>query len=116
LSRRASIIGLVALLAACSPNPNGEGVADFGSVSGRVVDANNPSQPIAQFTVTIGGQSVNISPAANGAYSISNIPVGTQSLTIFAIGYQTYNQDGIIVQKDQTTQIPDIGLVSKTGL
>jgi hypothetical protein len=116
LSRRASIIGLVALLAACGPNPNGEGVAEFGSVSGRVVDANNPSQPISQFTVTIAGQSVNVSPAANGAYSISNVPIGTQSLTIFSIGYPTYEQDGVIVQTNQTTQIPDIGLVSKTGL
>jgi hypothetical protein len=116
LSRRASIIGLVAMLAACQPNPNGQGVAEFGSVSGTVVDANNPTQPIQQFTVSIGGQSVSVSPAAKGAYSVSNIPIGTQNLTIFAIGYQTFNQPGIIVQAGQTTQVPSIGLVSTTGL
>jgi len=116
LSRRASIIGLVAVLSACGPNPNGLGVADFGSVSGRVVDAAHPTQPIPQFTVSIGGQSRTVSPAANGAYAVTNVPIGTQQLTIFAIGYQTYVQPGIVVLKDQTTVIPDIGLASTSGL
>jgi len=115
LSRRASVIGLVALLAACSPNPNGMGVADFGSVSGTVVDSKT-QQPIPQFTVSIGGQSRTVSPASNGAYSVTNIPIGTQQLTIFAIGYQTYVQPGIVVLTNQTTQIPTIGLASTTGL
>lgn len=116
LSRRASIIGLVAVLTGCGPNPNGLGVADFGSVSGRVLDAAHPTQPIQQFTVSIGGQSRTVSPAANGQFGVDNVPIGTQSLTIFAIGYQTYVQPGIVVLKDQTTVIPDIGLASTTGL
>ena len=91
------------------------GVADFGSVSGTVVDSKT-QQAIPQFTVSIGGQSRTVSPAANGAYSVTNIPIGTQNLTIFSIGYQTYNQPGIVILTNQTTQIPTIGLASTTGL
>ena len=116
MTRRASVFGLAALFVACSPNPNGQGVAEFGSVQGRVVDART-QQPIQQFTVSIGGQSVSISPAAQGAFLVGNIPTGTQQLTLYAIGYQTYTLPGVVVQKDQVTNIDElIGLVSNTGL
>ncbi|WP_317997541.1 carboxypeptidase-like regulatory domain-containing protein [Vulcanimicrobium alpinum] len=93
-------------------NPNGQGVADFGSVTGRVVDAKS-LQPIGAFTVAIGGQSRTVSPAQKGAFSVDKVPAGTQTLTIYAIGYQTYSLPGVVVQKDQTTVVPqDIGIVS----
>lgn len=98
-------------------NPNGQGVAEFGSIQGRVVDAAHPTQPIPQFTVTIGGQSIAISPAAQGVFKVENVPAGTQTLTIYAIGYQTYTLPGVVVQKNQLTNIDQlIGLVSTTGL
>ncbi len=115
MSRRASIICLFALFAACSPNPNGEGVADYGSVVGTVVDAQT-QQPIPTFTVSIGGQSRTVSPAAHGQFSVSNIPIGTQTLTVYAIGYQTYTLEGIVVQKNDTTTLNTVGIVSTTGL
>jgi starvation-inducible outer membrane lipoprotein len=115
MTRRASIISLIAMLAACSPNPNGQGVADFGSVTGTVVDAQS-QQPIGTFTVSMGGQSVSVSPSARGQFTISNVPVGTQTLTVYAIGYQTYTQDGVVIQKDQTTPLTPIGIVATSGL
>jgi carboxypeptidase family protein len=116
VSQRASVLGLFALLAACSPNPNGQGVTDFNSVQGRVVEAKNPSQAIQQFTVTVGGQSVSVSPAAQGAFKVDRVPTGTQNLTIYAVGYQTVTIP-VVVVKDQPTNIDQpIGLVSNTGL
>jgi hypothetical protein len=104
------------VLAACSPNPNGQGVAEFGSVQGRVVDAKT-QQPIQQFTVTIGGQSVSVSPASQGVFRVDHVPIGTQSLQVYAIGYQSFQLPGIVVQKDQTTNIDQlIGIVSTSGL
>jgi hypothetical protein len=84
-------------------------------VTGIVADAAS-QQPLGQFTVSIAGQSINVSPAAHGQYTVGNIPVGTQSLTVYAVGYNTYVLPGIVVQKDQTTPIPPIGLTSTTGL
>jgi hypothetical protein len=105
------------VLAACSPNPNGQGVAEFGSVQGRVVDARNPTQAIGTFTVTIGGQSVSISPAGAGVFKVEHVPIGTQTLQVYAIGYQSFQLPGIVVQKDQLTNIDQvIGIVSNSGL
>ena len=107
----------MALVAGCGPNPNGQGVADFGQVQGRVVDAAHPTQPIGSFTVSIAGQSLSVSPAAQGAFTFSRVPTGTQTLTVYAIGYQTLTLPGIVVQKDQLTNIDQpIGLASSTGL
>jgi hypothetical protein len=98
-------------------NPNGQGVTDFGSVQGRVVEAAHPDMPVQQFTVSIGGQSILIPPAQKGAFKVDHVPAGTQTLTIYAVGYQTYSLPGVVVQKDQLTNIDQlIGLVSATGL
>ena len=105
----------MALFVACSPNPNGQGVAEFGSVQGRVVEAKNPSQPIGTFTVAIGGQSVSVSPAAQGAFKVDHVPTGTQTITISSPGYTSYSAQ-VIVRKGQTTELGLIGLASTTGL
>jgi hypothetical protein len=104
------------VLAGCSPNPNGQGVAEFGQVQGRVVDART-QQPIPQFTVTIAGQSVSISPAGNGVFKVDHVPIGTQTLQVYAIGYQSFQLPGIVVQKDQLTNIDQlIGIAPTSGL
>jgi len=109
------VLGLATLLSACGPNPNGLGVADFGTVTGRVVDAKTLAA-VPQFTASAGGQSVNIAPGAKGAFTLDHVPTGTQTVTIYAIGYQTYTLPGVIVQKNQPTVIEQpIGIVSSTG-
>ena len=97
------------LVSACAPNPNALGVADFGTVTGNAVDANT-KRPLGAFVVTIGGQSLNQSPAANGQFVVSNVPAGTQTITISAIGYQTATVGGVVVRKNEKTDVGTIGL------
>jgi starvation-inducible outer membrane lipoprotein len=99
------MLGLLAfLLAGCSPNPNALGVTDTGTVTGRLVDARTPTQPIQQAVIAVGTQTYRISPSDNGAFTIPNVPVGTQTVSITSIGYQPVTLQ-VVVRKDQTTDI-----------
>jgi hypothetical protein len=102
------VVGLLALLAfpvaGCSPNPNALGVTDTGTVTGRLVDGRTPTQPIQQALVSIGTQTYRLAPSDNGAFTIANVPVGTQTVSITAIGYQPVTLQ-VVVRKDQTTDI-----------
>jgi hypothetical protein len=115
LTRRASIIGLFAVLAACAPNPNGQGVTDTGSVVGTIVDAKDQTQPIQTATIQIGVQVTRLSPADKGRFTINNVPTGTQTIQISSTGYATYSAQ-IVVRKDQTTELNVIALASVTGM
>ena len=74
---RAFVFVLLGVLAACAPNPNGQGVTDTGTVVGTVVDASNPTQPIGAATIQIGLQVERLSPADNGRFTLNNVPTGT---------------------------------------
>ncbi len=110
-SRSAFAFGLVVFaLAACAPNPNGMGVADFGTVTGRIVDTAS-LQPISGATIAI-GNIVSITAAIDqGGFVLRNVPVGTQTLTISAIGWISYRTQ-VKVTKNGTTDIGPIGLPS----
>jgi CarboxypepD_reg-like domain len=109
------VLGLLAVLSACAPNPNGQGVTDTGSVVGTVVDARTPTQAIPNATVQIGLQVQRLSPADNGQFKLNNVPTGTQTITISAIGYTTYTNQ-VVVRANQTSDVGVIGLSSSTGL
>jgi hypothetical protein len=99
-------------LAGCAPNPNGMGVADFGSVTGRIVDRQS-LQAIPSALVSIGNLAATTD--AGGAFLIAHVPVGTQVVHISAVGWEGTTVT-VSVTKDQTTAIPDpIGLVSSLG-
>jgi hypothetical protein len=115
LARRASVLGLFAVLAACAPNPNGLGVTDTGSVVGTIVDAKNPTQPVDNPTVQIGIQVTRLSPADKGRFTLPNVPTGTQTIQISAPGYASYTGQ-VVVRKTQTSDLGVIGLASQTGL
>jgi len=115
LTRRASVIGLFAVPAACAPNPNGPGVTDTGSVVGTVVDARDPTQPVPSATTQIGLQVPRLSPADTGRFTVNNVPTGTQTIQISSPGYATYSSQ-VVVRKDQTSDIGVIGLASVTGM
>jgi hypothetical protein len=95
---------LALLVAGCSPNPNALGVTDTGTVTGRLVDARTPTQPIQQALISVGTQTYRLSPSDNGAFAIPNVPIGTQPVRIDAIGYATVTLQ-VVVRKDQTTDI-----------
>jgi hypothetical protein len=108
--RSAFAIGFVACaLGACAPN-NGVGFAEFGTVTGRIVDA--PSlQPIAGATIAI-GNIVSVTAAIDqGGFVLRNVPVGTQTLTISATGWQSYRTQ-VTVAANQAADIGVIGLPS----
>jgi hypothetical protein len=96
-------------LSACD-NPNGEGVADFGNIVGRVLNSQN-QQPISLGTVSVGSTVVlNLSTADQGGFVLQRVPIGTQTLIISAPGYNPH-QEQIQVQKDQTSQAGEGGIV-----
>jgi iron complex outermembrane receptor protein len=112
---RASVFGLCAVLAACAPNPNGQGVTDTGSVVGTIVDAKQPTQGINSATVQIGLQVTRLSTSDQGKFTMNNVPTGTQTIVISSPGYATYSSQ-VIVRKGQTSDVGVIGLASATGL
>jgi hypothetical protein len=116
LTRRASVLALfVAVLTACAPNPNGQGVTDTNTIVGTVVDAANPTQPVQTATIQIGVQVTRLSPADRGQFTLNNVPTGTQTITISSIGFNTYSAP-VVVRKGDPIQLGVIGLQSTTGL
>jgi hypothetical protein len=109
--RSAFAIGIVACTAvACAPNPNGMGVADFGTVTGRVVDSQS-LQPITGATISV-GNIVSITAAIDqGGFVLRNVPVGTQTISISAIGWQSYKTT-LKVTVNAATDVGVIGLPS----
>ena len=114
-SMRIAILGLVFLLAlganggGCS---NGVvGVQDYGSVAGRVLDATT-NQPIANALISVG--SLNTATAdTQGAFVMTKIPIGEQTVTARSAGFTTATAD-VEVSKDQTAQSGFLRLVPVT--
>jgi hypothetical protein len=112
----ALLVGAVPFMGASGcDNPNGQGVTDRGTISGRVYDAQT-QQPIGSATVQVGEQVVRISPAEKGGFVVKNVPAGTQIVVIASPGYQTYTQPGVVVRKDENTDIGLLQLSSATGM
>ena len=108
--RRAFALGLVAgALAACAPGANGMGL-EFGTVTGRVVDTDS-LQPIAGATITIGNIVAVTAAIDKGGFVLRNVPVGTKTLTIQAVGWKSYATQ-VTVTRDQPSDIGTIGLPS----
>jgi hypothetical protein len=110
LTRRASVFGLFALLSVpllgangCQ-NPNAGGVTDTGTITGRLVQTSDPTQPIQQAVISVGLQTYRLSPNDNGAFTIANVPIGTQTVRIDSVGYKPVTLQ-VVVRKDQTTDI-----------
>ena len=97
------------VLAGCQ-NPNAEGVADFGTIVGRVLNSVN-QQPVAVGTVSVGSTIVvNLSTADQGGFVLQRVPVGTQTLVINAPGFNQHREE-VAVDKDQTSQAGEAGIV-----
>jgi len=86
------------------------GVADYGTVVGRIVDRDS-MQPIAGATISIGNIVSITATIDQGGFVLRNVPVGTGTITISAIGWQSYRAD-IKVRRNAQTDIGVIGLPS----
>jgi hypothetical protein len=117
---RASVLGLIAAVALMGAkgceNPNAAGVTDRGGVTGTLVDAAHPTQPISTATIQIGTQVTRITPTDGGKFTVNDVPTGTQTMQISSPGYTAYSAS-VVVRKGEVTAIPQpIGLTSQTGL
>jgi outer membrane receptor for ferrienterochelin and colicins len=106
---RGALVLVACALVACS-NPNGLGVADYGTVTGRVVDTQS-QLPISGATISIGNIVALTAESDKGAFILRNVPVGTQELRIDAVGWQRYKTN-VTVTKNTATDIGVIALPS----
>jgi hypothetical protein len=75
--------------------------APMGTIAGTVKDTSG--NPIEGVSVTCSNYA-NVTHA-NGSYRLSNVLVGTYTVTVSKNGYQTSSQQGIIVVAGQTTNL-----------
>jgi hypothetical protein len=110
LASRARLLAAAASLAlAACVNPNAIGVQDSGSINGRVIDATT-QQPIGGAIVSVNSL-VNQTTNSGGVFLLQNVPIGVQTLTVYANGYQTSTVQNINVIKGQNS---NVGLVLLT--
>ncbi|MGZ3540554.1 MAG: carboxypeptidase regulatory-like domain-containing protein [Vulcanimicrobiaceae bacterium] len=93
-------LGLVLLLGnanggGCS-NPNAIGVQDYGMVAGRVLDATN-NRPVRNALVSIGSLYTAYTDP-DGGFTLTTIPIGTQTVTATAPGYMRASTDVHVVK------------------
>jgi hypothetical protein len=96
-------------------NPNGQGVTDRGTISGRIYDAQS-HLPIGSATIQVGERVVRVTPADKGGFVLKEVPTGTQTVVISSPGYATFTQPGVVVRKGENTDIGELQLASATGI
>ena len=104
------VLGMILLFAlgdACAA-PGVVGVQDYGQVTGRVLDAMT-NRPIPGALVSVGSLYTS-SADARGAFLLTRVPAGDQTVTARAPGYST--ADGsVTVLKDRTESAGYVRLV-----
>ena len=109
--RSAFALGIgIGLLAACTPNPNGMPFAGYGTVTGRIVDVDS-LQPIPGATISVGNLVAVTAAIDQGGFVLRNVPAGSQTLTISAVGWKPYKTQ-ITVSQNQPADVGTIGLPS----
>ena len=87
LSLSVLLIAVANLISGCSKsNPTGP---TTGTITGTVTDAST-NNPISSAAVTVGSLSATTSP--QGSYSFSNVPSGTDTVTVTATGYASQSK------------------------
>jgi hypothetical protein len=109
---RKVILGLVLLLTLGDSCNNGVvGVQDYGSVTGRVLDATT-NQPVANAIISVGSL-FTATAGADGAFTMLHIPIGLQQVTARSPGWTTASVQ-VRVKKDTTAQAGFIRIVPLT--
>ncbi|HHJ52299.1 MAG TPA: hypothetical protein ENJ89_03820, partial [Caldithrix abyssi] len=75
-----------------------------GKLAGKVVDANT-GEPLVGANVIIEGTYFGASTDADGDYYIINVPVGTYTVVVTYVGYETIKHSGVRIILDQTTKV-----------
>lgn len=105
------VLGMIVLFAlgdGCSPQAGVVGVQDYGQVTGRVLDAMT-NRPIPGALVSVGSLYAAAADA-RGAFVLTRVPAGDQTVTARAPGYSTTGAD-VTVLKDRTESVGYVRLV-----
>lgn len=95
------VAAAITIATGCS-NPNGQGVQEFGTITGRLLD-DSTGRPLSVSPIYISVGSNVVSQVDNqGGFTIAHVPIGKQTVNVNAIGYQTYSFE-VNVVKDQTS-------------
>ena len=108
---RYAILGMLLLFAlgdGCSPTPNVVGVQDYGRINGRVLDAMT-NRPIPNALVSVGSLYTTTADP-NGGFTLMRVPVGDQTVTARAPGYDYASADTTVL-KDQAASVGYVRLV-----
>lgn len=82
---------------------------DYGTLVGRVYDAQT-RQPLNQVIVSVGSLVTGRS-GPDGAFTLTRVPSGTQSLTVYGPpSYLSPPPVTVEVENGQTTVVPAIGI------
>jgi hypothetical protein len=108
--RTAFALGCAAVMFAACANPNGNGFAGYGTLTGRVIDLDS-LQPIPGATIRSGNMVAITAAIDQGGFVLRNVPAGPQTLTISATGWKTYTTK-VTVVPDQPLDVGNIGLPS----
>lgn len=85
----------------CS-QPGVVGVQDYGSITGRVLDATT-NRPLANALVSVGSL-YTTSSDARGAFVLNRVPIGQQAVAVRDAGYADVTVN-VTVTKDQVSGI-----------
>lgn len=82
-----------------------------GSIAGSVLENGNPTLPVQGATVAVVGSSLSATTAADGAYTLNNVPFGTHTVRMTSPGYATLSAsvtvDGAETQDFGPAAVPD---------
>lgn len=87
------------------------GSLSTGSVAGTVLQNGNPALPVQGATVAVVGSNLSATTAADGVYTLNNVPFGTHTVRMTSRGYATLSAtvvvDGVETQNFGPTPVPD---------
>jgi hypothetical protein len=104
---KASLVSLT-LIAVLALLPAAFAQQTLGGISGSVSDASGGMVPGVTVTVIEDGTHLTRSTTTNdtGTYALSNLPIGTYTITFSHEGFDTDKFPGIVVQADRTVTLP----------
>jgi hypothetical protein len=107
-------VGIALLGASGCENPNGNGVQDYGTIVGRLLD-DRTGQPLAVSPVYVSVGATTVSQVdTQGGFVISRVPIGKQTVNVNAIGYRPFNVD-VRVVKNETSDAGYLRLTPAVG-
>jgi len=78
---------------------------ETGSISGVITDKDFNDEPLAFANVFIKDTSIGVTSDIDGIYTINDIAVGSYTLMVSFVGYETLEKENVVVQKNKVTNV-----------